>query len=357
MVGLSRGVVVACAAALTASLLLVSPVSAVPPASQLVNPGLGGVVALSGTDAWAVGANNEGPDETVLIEHWDGTTWRVVRLPKMFGGLYEVSASSPSDVWAVGYYTKTGSVPFLTLTMHWDGTAWSQVPSPNLGSTVYNILFGVSAHGTDDAWAAGTVVTKRAKTIPVATHWTGTRWSRLTQVGSPTSPVDGFTGIATPTAQSAVAVGYCQKADLACPSGANRSAIYSYQHGTWQPVATRNLGMLYSVDSLGPADIWAAGQRGVAHFDGTTWKHLDTALSGKLVDIAPLSSRFALAVGQDDAESWNGTTWQKVSTPGLGFVSSVSLDTPNDGWAVGGTGSQQLIEHWDGASLTQYPTG
>ncbi|MGN6680942.1 MAG: hypothetical protein ACTHKL_24535, partial [Streptosporangiaceae bacterium] len=40
---------------------------------------LTGVTAMSGDDAWAVGAFRHARDDLPLIEHWDGRTWTVMR--------------------------------------------------------------------------------------------------------------------------------------------------------------------------------------------------------------------------------------------------------------------------------------
>ena len=335
----------------------------VPPASAattdgLTNPGLGAVVALSPTDAWAVGANNEGAQEIVLIEHWDGAVWTTVHLPNIHGGLYAIAAVDASDVWAVGYSNPSGSLPFLTLTMHWDGTSWSQVSSPNLGSNPVDILYGVSARKTDDVWAVGEVLTQRAQSQPIAIHWDGTAWSTIERVGRPSSPVDALEGVTTPSAHGALAVGYCQKTDPKCPAGSDHSAVYTRDHGVWSLVTTRNLGMLYSATATGSTDIWAAGGRGLSHSDGTTWKHVTGAITGQVVSVVALTPNLAMAVGGNSAEAWDGSTWRQVSTPAVGSLASVSLDSATDGWAVGvDDGGSLLFEHWDGTRFTQQASG
>src|SRR5712692_3003 len=95
------------------------------------------VSADSPTDAWAVGTylyDTRGIHGTLTL-HWDGTSWSKVRSPSPSGfnnnALYAVSASSATDVWAVGYYTSDETGFDKTLTLHWDGRRWSQVKSPN----------------------------------------------------------------------------------------------------------------------------------------------------------------------------------------------------------------------------------
>jgi hypothetical protein len=70
-------------------------------------PDLNAVAAVSDTDVWAVGSatNLRGPGNDVrrpYIQHWNGSRWSSVRLPRVAGTLDSVDASSPTSVWAVG---------------------------------------------------------------------------------------------------------------------------------------------------------------------------------------------------------------------------------------------------------------
>ncbi len=59
--------------------------------------GLRGVDALGPNDVWAAGSDLNG----TLIEHWNGTSWRVMPDPGP-GTLLDIEALSPTDVWVVG---------------------------------------------------------------------------------------------------------------------------------------------------------------------------------------------------------------------------------------------------------------
>ncbi len=118
---------------------------------------VGGVVALSPTNVWAVGASGTGEPLDTLVpaaEHWDGTSWSVVPVPNPDQGtrfrdfLTGVAAISANDIWAVGV-THTG-----TLTEHWDGTSWSVIRSPDPGK-VTNSLSGVTALSDGTVAAVG----------------------------------------------------------------------------------------------------------------------------------------------------------------------------------------------------------
>jgi len=118
---------------------------------------LNSVTTVSANDVWAVGTstNNSHIDKT-LIEHWDGTRWSVVPSPN--GGssnnfLGEVSAASANDIWTVGAYNNTNNVS-LTLIEHWNGSKWRIVPSPNFDLR-NNYLTGLTVVSTNDVWAVG----------------------------------------------------------------------------------------------------------------------------------------------------------------------------------------------------------
>lgn len=96
---------------------------------------LAGVAAVSATDVWAVGYYyNSSSQAVTLIEHWNGTSWSVVKSPNIGSGandLYSVAATSATGVRAVGGYYYNSKKEFLTLTERWNGTKWSVVKSPH----------------------------------------------------------------------------------------------------------------------------------------------------------------------------------------------------------------------------------
>jgi hypothetical protein len=52
---------------------------------------------------------------------WNGTAWHVLKRPDN-AVLSGVAATSRTNVWAVGSYTKGGVN--RTLALHWNGKAW-----------------------------------------------------------------------------------------------------------------------------------------------------------------------------------------------------------------------------------------
>jgi hypothetical protein len=68
-------------------------------------------------------------------------------------GLYGVKAISASDIWAVGSLA-TAHYTNRNLLVHWNGTNWSIISSPN-GYYGRNTLSAVTATSESDVWAVG----------------------------------------------------------------------------------------------------------------------------------------------------------------------------------------------------------
>jgi hypothetical protein len=142
------------------------------------------VTVLSPNDAWAVGEYFAGPHfaQNVLVLHWNGTSWARVTTPKISGYLTAVSAQSASDIWAVG----SCCGPFFnkSLVLHWNGTAWTRQASPSPSSTgvaSFNKLRGVTALSPTDAWAVGyygRTTQQGSVGKPLILHWNGTSWTQ-----------------------------------------------------------------------------------------------------------------------------------------------------------------------------------
>lgn len=174
---------------------------------------LTGVHVVTARDAWAVGLYlnlKTGRTETLLV-HWNGRTWTRVRSPNPStagNGLFAVSATSASDVWAVGGYCTrfcggTAEVDG-SLIMHWNGRAWTRVASPNPG-----VLQAVSARSSANAWAAGNFCSSRCGRATetdrsVTMHWNGRAWSKVL---IPHAGTRHLAGISTSSAANAWTVG------------------------------------------------------------------------------------------------------------------------------------------------------
>jgi hypothetical protein len=114
------------------------------------------VWASSPHDVWAVG---------VGMYHHDGKTWTHANEPTdpslVMRGVWGLSAS---DVWAVG---EKGTI------LHYDGVSWTAE-----ASGVTSALYAVWGASASDVWAAGASQESNVQRL-VLVHWDGKRWSEL----------------------------------------------------------------------------------------------------------------------------------------------------------------------------------
>jgi hypothetical protein len=306
--------------------------------SRGVSATLNAVATTSARDAWAVGSYDTGSGFRTLIEHWNGSTWKVVPSVNPATGMHETSALggvvaiSPSNAWAVGFYEKA-TTSFRTLVEHWNGKKWSVVPSPN-ADPGENTLGAIAAVSATDIWAVGyrhgPGISGGGGRKTLVEHWNGLKW-RI----------------------------------AASPS----------------PGPTAGDGFLFGVAVTPGGRAWAVGSEPsrfsstlAIRWNGTKWLTAKTANPGQgdrfLQAVAAPSARFALAVGSDLfgnrtralAENWNGTSWSLVpaASPGGDFNSlqAVAARNSSQAWAAGARRANQgarfttLIEHWDGRAWT-----
>jgi hypothetical protein len=136
-------------------------------------------------------------------------------------------------------------------------------------------------------------------------------------------------------------------------------------NGSWQQVAAAPDVHFLSIAVVSPSDIWAGADNGAGfyHFDGTTWSHHDAfsvppgSFSGanqaiRAIGMTSGGEGWALL---DNATGnlvrYSGGKWRVAGTldaPDLtknySALTSLSLLSASDGWAVGG----HYIAHYDG---------
>lgn len=253
-----------------------------------LNDNLTAMAAVSASDAWAVGTYQARGWAQTLIEHWDGTAWTVTARPDPGGPaansfLYAVAAASASSAWAVGSYRKGGA--WHALIEHWDGDTWKQVPSPGPagpGSSTHlpnTALYGVAVISAADVWAVGKY-RRGAATRALIVHWNGTTWTQMASPRVGSSHYDVLYGIAALSSARIWAAGVSGR-----PSG--RTLIERWNGRSWTTAASPRPGSfgdgyLYGVIALSARDVWAAGnyQGGggsltlVEHWNGTRWRQV-----------------------------------------------------------------------------------
>src|SRR5215813_12105649 len=141
---------------------------------------LGGVSALSSSNAWAVGtwSRTGGSPWMSLIEHYTGGGWQLKASPSPgndTNSLAGVSALSTTNAWAVGSYHTNGR-SLKTLIEHWNGTAWKVQlsPSPVTGN---NTLSAVVATSPSNVWAVGNTLSTSGAQKTLIERWNGRSWT------------------------------------------------------------------------------------------------------------------------------------------------------------------------------------
>lgn len=261
------------------------------------NPGSGdnflyGVTTVSSTEAWAVGsyATSSG-SQTAMMLHFTSGAW-VDSSVSVSGAsasvLTAVTANSSSDVWAVGFYTPTGSSVYKTLTMHWDGTSWTTFTSPNVG-TSDNKLYGVTqVPGTSYLfWAVGAyydTTNSTYKTLAMrgdARNDASSFWSVISTPNVSGSP-SCLRSVSALDSNNVWAAGFtdnqCFNEDaLTNPSATNPSdtLIEKWNGSSWAQEsspspATGDFNALYGVSVASSTRVWAVG----FYAYGNGWKTL-----------------------------------------------------------------------------------
>jgi len=132
-------------------------------------------------NGWAVGHfyYTPGFQYATLTVHWNGHAWSKVASPSPSSSrneLTSVRAITVGDAWAVGQFLDDGLGIYRTLALHWNGTKWSQVKTPNPGDAG-NSLAGVTATSSTDVWAVGQYSTGTGTpTETLILHWNGHSW-------------------------------------------------------------------------------------------------------------------------------------------------------------------------------------
>jgi alpha-tubulin suppressor-like RCC1 family protein len=323
------------------------------------NERLVAVSADTADDVWAVGDTTVGSARYTLVKHWDGTRWRTVFSPSPsaigVNTLTSVTALSPTDVWAVGWYDTDSESwwGMKTLILHWNGTRWKQTPSPNPGRALDNELLSVDAASPTDIWAVGDYRwADEQEPIMLAEHWNGEDWEvvHTSRVGDG----DGLFGVSGISATDAWAVGTYHESQ-----GDEGERLFEHWNGTsWEPTKDKSAGLLAAVSSTAGDDVWAVGRRNIVHWDGTAWSKVAAPpLRGDLRAVSADSATNAWAVTAAPRRSailqWNGAAWKRVTNPSRGQLLGVDSLLPTDAWAVGYQDTHALVLHWDGTTWTR----
>jgi hypothetical protein len=212
---------------------------------------------------------------------------------------------------------------------------WTVEPSvnPDPGGVDNSYFAGVSASGPDEAWAVGTYGTAKALDQPLAEHWNGNAWKRVS-VPEPAGQQALFDAVDDLGPDNSWAVGTSFGGGVGA-TAAGETLIEHWNGTVWSmvpspngvPYEEGNTNLLDAIAGTSPDDLWVAG-----------WYNDN--------DADTLALLF---------EHWNGSTWSALPTPtpggGIQIATGITVVSADDVWAVGTDGdSQTLAVHWNGSS-------
>ncbi len=271
------------------------------------------VATVSTSDVWAVGnyLNSNNIPQT-LIEHWDGTSWNVVSSPNVGSAanlLFGVTAIASNDVWAVGYY-QNDSAAFRTLIEHWDGTSWKVISSPNSGSS-NNLLYAITATSANNVLAVGQYLNTSGPGEALIEHWNGKQWSVVSspKTGSASNILLGVTATSTGTLWAA--------GEVESDSKPLQTLIEQQNGMHWNIVSSADIGSsdnkLFGISAISDSSIWTVGnyldkagnaETLIEYWNGTHWVIVHSPGPGSgdniLGAVVALSSNDVWAVGGYD---------------------------------------------------------
>ena len=265
--------------------------------------GLDTVAASSARAVWVGGARQHGDHDFPAVWRWTHGKFVAAKLPALRGGgvttnVGSLSASSASNVWAVGDLIRTAAGAPTAL--HWNGRKWSAVAVPEN-------LDVVSTSGPNNAWALGAAGD--------LAHWNGTAWS----VEDPgyAQRNDFISGIATSSPTLAYAVGY--------NTDNGQSALLRFNGQAWSaaPLAKKARHLTLNSVAIRARSAWAVGTGAagpvVVHTSGGTWQrqqslgpqYLVSAISAASAKRAVLVGLHAHGTGSTTyLETYAGHSWQ-----------------------------------------------
>jgi hypothetical protein len=243
-----------------------------------------GVSGSAANDVWAVGSESGGATSGALIEHWNGSGWSAsAALPPSALFLSGVVAITRTDAWAVGSNIRH------TVVLRWNGNSWSLVASPD-GGNQSNFLSGVAAAGTSDIWAVGNSAPAGSDGVPLVENWNGTSWTA--SGGAPIRGEGYLASVAALASNDVWAAG-----SLVVPGKYSHTLIENWNGRNWRVVPSPNGSSAFNeLTALAPIaadDVWAFGNDNsgplAMHWNGAAWS-IATTVAGSDVWLGATSN-------------------------------------------------------------------
>ncbi len=288
---------------------------------------LSSVDAVSAGDAWATGftATSKFTHISGTIRHWNGKSWRLVKLPAKVAAawakdtpvLATVAASSTKNVWAFSSFV--AGAHYLRLA----GSHWSTGKMPGSTSTALLQITAAKAFSSKNVWVFGDRFSlKHDTSSPYAAHFDGSKWSATTVTGS-----EGIDAVSATSANSLWAVLDSDSAQTA-PTVAHWTRAAGWQLAVVQPVLPAGADLTSIVAEPNGA-VWIGGASG-------------TTLRPFAAELAPGGSSWTVATLPAGT---GGVNWQ---------ISGLASDGRGGLWALSTNeqvkGQPQRLLHLQGAA-------
>jgi hypothetical protein len=266
---------------------------------------LASVDARATTDVWAVG--NADAVTRPMIEHWDGTSWHLVASPAPPANvtyvLLTVRARAAGDAWAGGYrYNSVTGGTRHALVEHWNGTSWRVVTTAKLSASVSEIR-AFAPLAANSVWAVGRQAGAGVTNQSLIEKWNGTTWTTSTSPSE--GPLSAAAAVTSTNVWAAGSLGFAHLTGsawhaVASTSTARGLAVVSasdiwstgphFTGGNWRTVTGQvNGGGADQYDAVtvgSPTEAWRVGFR----FNTGIIEHLcaiDVGDAGSVPDDAP----------------------------------------------------------------------
>jgi hypothetical protein len=224
-------------------------------------PRINGMWGSSSGDLWAAGVAHAGGRYVGYVLHRVGDAWERIRTPRkadVARMLFDISGSSSTNIWMVGYdYDKTTKLA-TPLALRWNGASIERVPTPKLLKSSNQGFVGVTAVDETHAWAGGYLLNGDQALLE---RWDGTSW-HVEPLRDHTG-YEGIQGVDATSISNAYAVGYRNghptirhwdgvswtSAKPPWPSGVATEVTATTTHGIWVVGSSSNWEVVASTCS------------------------------------------------------------------------------------------------------------
>jgi hypothetical protein len=302
-----------------------------------------------------------------------GCTSTVVPIQGLGEGsdLSGISASSASDVWAVGDGAPKYA-PSDAFIEHFDGSAWHATPVHFYVRR--NSLRSVAAVGPTDAWAVGSSYFSGGANVDLILRWNGSVWTTMWDPGNFSANNELYSVAVDPSnANDVWVIGHSEEQGIA--HGTSMEKMLHWNGKGWHIYTYRSYWRFLVGVAISPTgQAWAVGTFSGSlnyplayHWDGTGWVSQSVPGYGSLSSVAAFADNDVWAVGSGShgalIEHYDGLKWSTVPSPGDGSgvgLQSITGTSSSDLWAVGSRKRsghfRTLMEHWDGVAWLIVPS-